>query len=319
MTDQAYEEYEYTVPDGVKKTRIDKLLTDAFEDFSRADFHRAFEAGLVRAEGESIPKNRKVSAGVVITFSMPEVEACELGPIDLNIPVVFEDEHLIVVDKPAGLITHSGAGSPEPTLVHALLHLCRGELSGIGGIERPGIVHRLDRETSGLIVAAKTDKAHRGLTEKFKERDIVKEYLALVMGVPNLLSGSIQKPIERHPLHRHKMRVCGEGEGRFAQTDWRLLGRNEERGYSLLRCRIHTGRTHQIRVHLQSIGHAILGDTTYGFRKSNRLGESPERVLLHSEHLAFQHPITDEALDLRAPIPADMKDLVEHAAPPPRV
>jgi len=310
---------EFVVPEGIKKVRIDKLLTEQFEDYSRADFHRAFDAGLVIADGQLVPKNQKVSEGAVLSFSMPEVEKSVLGPIDLNLSVIYEDEHLVVIDKPVGLVTHAGAGSPEPTLVHGLLHHCKGALSGIGGVERPGIVHRLDRETSGLIVAAKTDKAHRGLAEKFKERDIIKEYVALVMGVPNLLSGTIKKSIERHPTHRHKMRVCGEEEGRFAHTDWQLIGKNEARAYSYLRCRIHTGRTHQIRVHLQSAGHSILGDTTYGFRKSNRLGESPARVLLHSERLAFQHPITDEELDLHAPIPADMKTLAAEAEPPPRI
>ncbi len=300
----------YTVPEGTRKTRADKLLADAFPQHSRSDFHRAFEAALVRLGDEPIAKNRKLSEGDRIEFEMPEVARCEMGPIDMGLSAVFEDEHLVVVDKPSGLVTHPGAGPPEPTLAHGLLFHCQGQLSGIGGVERPGIVHRLDRETSGLIMAAKNDVAHRALSELFQSRSLLKEYLALATGHPELKSGTIRKPIERNPSQRHKMRVCQEGHGREAHTDWKVEGLYEG-GYSLIRCRIHTGRTHQIRVHLRSLGHSILGDTVYGYRALPRLPIAPDRVMLHAAHLAFTHPITGEDLDLEAPLPAGFAPYVD--------
>lgn len=245
-----------------------------------------------------------------MTFEMPEIEKCDMGPIDLKLQAVFEDEHMVVIDKPAGLITHPGAGSPEPTLAHGLHFHCKGQLSGIGGVERPGIVHRLDRDTSGLIVAAKTDLAHRKLSELFQSRSLIKEYLALASGCPELLSGTIRKPIERNPSQRHKMRVCQEGHGREAHTDWKIEARYEG-GYSLFRCRIHTGRTHQIRVHMRSLGHPILGDSVYGYRPLPRLPAVPDRVMLHSARLAFEHPITGEDLDLEAPLPVAFQPFVD--------
>ncbi len=304
------EQRQYTAPEGTKKIRADKLLADAHEEFSRADFHRAFDQSLVKIGEEPISKNYKVRAGDVLTFSMPEVEKCNMGPIDLKLVSIFEDEHIVVIDKPSGLVTHPGAGKPEPTLAHGLLFHCEGQLSGIGGVERPGIVHRLDRDTSGLIMAAKTDVAHRALSELFQTRTIIKEYLALISGYPELKSGSIRKPIERNTTQRHKMRVCYEGHGREAHTDWRVEALFEG-GYSLVRCRIYTGRTHQIRVHMRSIKHSILGDEVYGYRPLSRLPATPDRVLLHSARLAFTHPITGEALDLEAPIPEAFQPFVE--------
>ena len=301
---------EFVAPEGTKKIRADKLLADSCPDHSRSDFHRAFEASLVRLEGQVISKNRKISQGDVLVFEMPEIEECNMDPVDLNLSAVYEDEHMVVIDKPARLITHPGAGAPETTLAHGLLFHCKGQLSGIGGVERPGIVHRLDRDTSGLIVAAKTDVAHRKLAELFHSRSLVKEYLALAAGRPELISGSIRKPIERNPTQRHKMRVCQEGHGREAHTDWKLEELFQG-GYSLLRCRIHTGRTHQIRVHLRSLGYPILGDVVYGYRALPHLPAVPSRVMLHSAHLAFEHPITGESLDLNAPLPEVFAPFVE--------
>lgn len=303
------EKKEYIVPEGTRKTRADKLLADAFSEHSRSDFERAFEAKLVRMDDQPIVKNRKLTDGDVVTFSMPEVEKCDMSPVDLKLVVVYEDEHMLVIDKPSGLVTHPGAGAPETTLAHGLLFHCKGQLSGIGGVERPGIVHRLDRDTSGLIMAAKTDVAHRALSELFQTRTLVKEYLALVAGHPELKSGSIRKAIERNPVHRHKMRICQEGYGREAHTDWRAE-QLFEGGYALVRCRIHTGRTHQIRVHMKSMKHSILGDIVYGFRAMPLLPATPDRVLLHSGRLAFTHPITEEALDLEAALPEAFQPFV---------
>lgn len=305
------ETYEWEVPEGIYKTRIDKLLSDAYPDRSRSDFQRAFDEGLVSVDGKAVAKNRKVSEGAKVVFSMPSIQKLDMGPIDLNLDVVFEDEYMVVVNKPAGMVVHPGAGPSEPTLAHGLLHHCEGQLSGIGGIERPGIVHRLDRETSGLIMAAKTDVAHRALSELFQTRDLVKEYQALGCGKPELLSGVVDRPIERNPNQRHKMRVGFEGKGRAreARTDW-TLEKSFEAGYSLFRCRIHTGRTHQIRVHLKSIGHVILGDRTYGYKDLPRLEKQPERVMLHSCHLEITHPITEQPLVLDAEPPADFKSFL---------
>lgn len=302
------EEFTWVVPEGVYKGRVDKLLSDAFEERSRADFQRAFDADLVLLRGTPIAKNRKVSEGDVLTFSMPSIEKLDMGPIEMDLDIIFEDEHMVVVNKPAGLVVHPGAGPDEPTLAHGLLHHCRGQLSGIGGVERPGIVHRLDRETSGLIMAAKSDVAHRALSELFQSRSLKKEYLALGCGIPELLSGTIERPIERNPNQRHKMRVGHEGRGRAreAKTDWTLV-KSFEQAYSLLRCRIHTGRTHQIRVHLKSIGHVILGDIVYGYRPLPLLESQPERVMLHSCYLKFEHPLTGELLELEAEPPSDFK------------
>ncbi len=301
----------WEVPEGVYKARVDKMLSEAFPDHSRADFQRAFEAGLVLVDGKPIEKKAKLSEGEVVEFSMPTVQKLDMSPIAMDLEIIYEDEHMVVVNKPAGLVVHPGAGPDEPTLAHGLLHHCAGQLSGIGGVERPGIVHRLDRETSGLIMAAKTDVAHRALSELFQSRSLIKEYLALGCGAPELLSGTIERPIERNPNQRHKMRVGFEGRGRAreAKTDWTLVESFAE-GYSLFRCRIHTGRTHQIRVHLKSIGHIILGDLVYGYRKLPMLKKQPERVMLHSCYLKFTHPLTGEEMELEAKPPADFQSFL---------
>lgn len=301
----------WEVPEGVNKSRVDKLLSEAFEQHSRADFQRAFDADLILVDGEPISKKVKLSEGDVVEFSMPSVEKLDMTPVDMDLDVVYEDAFMIVVNKPSGLVVHPGAGPSEPTLAHGLLHHCRGQLSGIGGVERPGIVHRLDRETSGLIMAAKTDVAHRALSELFQSRSLVKEYLALACGVPELMSGTIERPIERNPAQRHKMKVGFEGRGRAreAKTDWSLL-KSYGPSFSLLRCRIHTGRTHQIRVHLKSIGHIILGDTTYGYRPLPLLDKQPGRVMLHSGYLKFTHPLSEKEMVLEAEPPEDFQSFL---------
>lgn len=299
---------EYIVPEGCRKERADKVLSDGFEEHSRSDFHRAFDEKLVTLNGAVIPKNRRVSEGDLIRFSMPIVKSCEMGPVEMPLEIVYEDECMVVVNKRPGVIVHPGAGVDEPTLAHGLLHHCKGQLSGIGGVERPGIVHRLDKETSGLIIAAKTDVAHRALSEQFSQRLLRKEYLAIVSGVPELLSGSIVKNIERHPIHRYKMTTCSDEKGRHSHTDWKVE-KTDDRGFSLIRCRIHTGRTHQIRVHMKFLGHSLLGDKTYGYRELElpNLPHTPPRVMLHSVFLGLAHPLTEEPMELNAPMPEDFK------------
>jgi 23S rRNA pseudouridine1911/1915/1917 synthase len=229
-----------------------------------------------------------------------------LNPVAIPLNVLYEDEHLLAVNKAAGMVVHPGVGTGEDTLVHALLAHCAGGLSGVGGIERPGIVHRLDKGTSGVLLVAKNDAAHRGLSEQFAGRQLRKEYLALVAGVPRLRSGMIERAISRHPVHRERMTV-GEG-GRPARTDWEIVEAFGGRA-ALVRCRIHSGRTHQIRVHLKSIGHPLIGDTTYGWKADPHLPD-PGRVMLHAERIAFLHPVTARPLDLRAPLPADFTNLL---------
>lgn len=301
----------YQVAPGVRSIRADKALAHGYPEHSRVALQRAFDAGLVTLQGRVIKRDQAVTGGDTISFSMPETKPAELKPVDIPLEVLYEDKHLLAVNKTAGMIVHPGAGTGEDTLVHALLAHCEGSLSGVGGVERPGIVHRLDRETSGIILVAKNDKAHRGLAAQFSERTLQKEYVALVAGTPELLSGSIQKAIGRNKQQRHKMAVVEvEQGGKDAHTDWEV---EEKFGKlaALVRCTIHTGRTHQIRVHLKSLGHILLGDEVYGWKPDPRLKRQPERVMLHAEHLIFQHPVTGKTIELRAPLPADFAAMIK--------
>ncbi len=298
---------ELVVAEGARAVRADRVLAAAFPEHSRTALQRAFDAGLVRRGGTVISRDTAVAGGDRLEFVLPGVAPTDLKPADIPLDVLYEDRHLLAVNKASGMIVHPGAATGEDTLVHALLSHCAGTLSGIGGVERPGIVHRLDKETTGVIVVAKTDQAHRALADQFATRTLTKEYVALVSGVPQLLSGTIDRAIGRHPVHRHRMTV-GEG-GKPARTDWE---RAETFGdlAALVRCRIFTGRTHQIRVHLKSLGHPILGDALYGWKPEPRLKEQPARVMLHAEHLVLMHPATGRELDLRAPLPEDFSKLI---------
>ncbi|HEY8994933.1 MAG TPA: RluA family pseudouridine synthase [Lacunisphaera sp.] len=296
----------YTIPEGQRRERADKVLAHAFPEHSRAAFQRALEAGLVKVDGKVISQADEVRTGQTIEFSFPEVVAAEVKPVDIPLDVIFEDKHLIVLNKSAGMVVHPGVGTGEDTMVHALLAHCAGELSGIGGVERPGIVHRLDKETTGLLVVAKNDAAHRALADQFASRTLRKEYVALVAGVPKADSGTIDRSIARHPVHRHRM-TTGEG-GRPSRTDWTVEKKFGELA-ALVRCRIHTGRTHQIRVHMKSIGHPVLGDETYGWKQNPAL-PVPPRVMLHAEHLVFSHPVSAKVMDLTAPLPKDFKQML---------
>jgi 23S rRNA pseudouridine1911/1915/1917 synthase len=312
----------YAVPAG-PRCRADKAMSRAFPEQSRTAWQRAFEAGLVFRAGKVLGQKEYVHEGDEITYSFPATVPSELTARDIPLEILFEDQHLLVINKASGMVVHPGAGTRDDTLVHALLAHCAGELSGVGGVERPGIVHRLDRETSGAMVVAKNDAAHRKLADQFAQRTVQKEYLALVSGVPPLLSGSIRKPIGRNPHQRHKMTAfeigqgwnaesegadadepqAGGGKSREAHTDW---VREEKFGLkaALLRCILHTGRTHQIRVHLKSIGHILLGDAIYGFKPHASLPDIP-RVMLHAERLRFLHPVTGKTMDVHAPLPKD--------------
>jgi len=298
----------YTVPEGGRRLRADKALAVAFPEHSRTALQRAFDAKRVTLRGAAITRDYAVVAGDVLEFSFPDVVPMELKAANIALDVLFEDKHMLAINKASGMVVHPGAATGEDTLVHALLGHCADTLSGIGGVERPGIVHRLDKETTGVMVVAKTDKAHRALADQFATRSLKKEYVALVAGVPQLLSGTIDKAIARHPTHRHRMTV-GEG-GKVARTSWERVEAFGDLA-ALLRCQIFTGRTHQIRVHLKTLGYPILGDALYGWKAHARLPLLPERILLHAEHLVLTHPISGKELDLRAPLPKDFTTMVK--------
>ncbi len=297
----------HTVPEDVRSARADKALATAFPEHSRVAFQRSFDSGLVVLRGKPIERSATVHAGDVLQFSFADVVSNELRAVKIKLDVIYEDKALLAVNKPAGMVVHPGAGTREDTLVHALLAHCAGSLSGIGGVERPGIVHRIDRETSGVIIVAKTDIAHRELARQFAARTVVKEYLALVSGVPRLLSGTIHKAIGRNVRHRHKMAVVEEGHGgRASWTDWAVVEKYGDLA-ALVTCTLHTGRTHQIRVHLSSMGHPLLGDSAYGWKENSRIRSQPKRVMLHAARLCVVHPVTGKVLDLKAPLPADFR------------
>ncbi len=294
---------EFSVPAGAKAGRADKIFAAEFDDVSRVRLQRAFDAGQVSFDGQIIDKRFKVNRAGLLRAVLEEPNTGE-GPKAVAIPldVIYEDASIIVVNKAPGMITHPGSGTGDDTLVHALLHHCGGELSSVGAPDRPGIVHRLDKETSGLIVVAKNDRAHHKLAAAFSERETYKRYTALVMGAPKISKGSIREPIGRHPVMRTRMAVVFSGKE--AHTDWAVVQRFGDRA-ALVSCVIHTGRTHQIRVHMSSIKHPLLGDTTYGF-KPNRLKDvKVPRVMLHSTELRIQHPDRDELMQFEAPLPAD--------------
>lgn len=295
---------ECAVPDGITPTRADKLFAAACGSVSRARLQQAFSEGQVTFEGQVIEQSRKIATPGILRAVLNDPDP-EDGPSPTDIPlaIVHEDDALLVVDKPPGMVTHPGSGTGEDTLVHALLHHCGDRLSPVGAPDRPGIVHRLDKETSGLIVVAKTEQAHHHLAKAFGDGSTYKRYLALVSGVPGELSGTCRGAIARHPVHRTRMAVVPSG--RTARTDWTM-----ERSFggraALLSCILHSGRTHQIRVHLSALGHPVLGDTTYGFRPNRLPGIEAPRVLLHAAELRVPHP-DGGMLELEAPLPEDMQ------------
>lgn len=297
---------DYIIPPGTRRDRIDKVLARAFPEHSRGAIQRALDAGLVVRGERVLEQNDHVAAGETISFSFPDTTPAVLRAVEIPLDVIYEDQHLIVINKAAGMVVHPGNNTGEDTLVHALLAHCAGSLSGIGGVERPGIVHRIDKETTGLLVVAKHDAAHRALADQFASRTLTKEYVALITGVPKTKSGTIDRAISRHPVHRHRMTV-GEG-GRPSRTDWTVEKTFGDHA-ALVRCRIFTGRTHQIRVHLKSLGHPLLGDHTYGWKHVEGM-PMVERVMLHAEHLVFTHPVSGKVMDLNAPLPKDFSALV---------
>ena len=302
-------EQTFIVPEESTPDRADKILALHYPEVSRSAIQRFIESGKVRRKnGDKLEPKKKLHPGEVLLVDLSPEPIPGLRPVDLPIGILYEDENLVVVDKPSGMVVHPGEGTGEDTLVHALLHHCDGKLSSVGSPDRPGIVHRLDKDTSGVMVVAKTDPVHHALVKQFADRQTGKEYLALVSGIPREKSGSVTLPIGRHPTIRVKMAVVENGKP--AHTDWEIIESFGDLG-SLLRCRIHTGRTHQIRVHLSSLGHPVVGDETYGFKPARSKVPSPPRVLLHAEKLSFIHPASGESMTVEAPVPADFSNYVE--------
>ena len=292
---------ELTVPPAAAGHRLDRFLADALAHLSRSRVQALIRQGHVRLNRRPAGKpSESLHAADIVSWEEPPVADTAVVAEALDLSILHEDEDLIVLDKAPGMVTHPAPGHDAGTLVNALLAHCP-TLSGIGGERRPGIVHRLDKDTSGCLVVAKNDFAHRALSEQFAARTTVKRYLSLVRGVPRPVSGTIDKPIGRHPVHRKRMAVVAPPHGREARTDYRVrqvLAQGAQ-AVSLVECRLHTGRTHQIRVHLKHLGYPILGDTLYGGP-----GTAP-RPMLHAWTLGFTHPRTGAPLEFRALLPAD--------------
>jgi len=292
--------------------RLDRALAAAVPTLSRERLKALIRTGAVEAQGTAVRDPAfKVKGSEALSIAVPEPAPAHNEPQDIPLAIVFEDEHLLVVDKPAGLVVHPAAGNLDGTLVNALLHHCAGRLSGIGGIARPGIVHRIDKDTSGLLVVAKTDVAHEGLAKQFAAHSIDRRYLAIVNGVPKAGEGTVDAPLARSATNRKKIAIVEGNRGKRAVTRWRRLELLREA--ALVECRLETGRTHQVRVHMASIGHPLLGDPVYG-----RTGKTHGKLLkelgfdrqaLHAAELGFIHPVTKHRLSFSSPMPPDMQEL----------
>ena len=293
--------------------RLDRALADAIPTLSRERLKALIRSGALESLGSAAVRDPavKVRGSEAFLLTVPEPAPAHNEPQDIPLRIVFEDEHLLVVDKPAGLVVHPAAGNPDGTLVNALLHHCGGSLSGIGGVARPGIVHRIDKDTSGLLVVAKTDVAHEGLAKQFAAHSIERRYLAIVSGVPKIAEGTVDAPLARSSTNRKKISIVEGSRGKRAVTHWRRV--EILRDAALVECRLETGRTHQVRVHMASIGHPLLGDPVYGrFRKnSSELLKklSFHRQALHAAELGFIHPVTKHRLSFASGMPADMQEL----------
>lgn len=294
-------------------TRLDQYLAAQLPELSRARIQALIKEGEITVNGKSTKAKTPVERNMRIEVNIPEPEPAEAQPQDIPISVLFEDKHVIVIDKESGMVVHPAAGNPDGTLVNAVLFHC-GDLSGIGGVERPGIVHRLDKDTSGCIVVAKNDQAHLSLTTQFAERDTGKIYLAVVQGCPKEPKGTVFTNIGRHPVNRLKMAVVNPGSGKPAITDWEVLHYDAATDSSLVMCTLHTGRTHQIRVHMLHLGHPLICDPIYAHPQRQKA--RPGRLMLHAWRLAFNHPADGRRIAIQSPIPAEYTPwLIGHELP----
>jgi 23S rRNA pseudouridine1911/1915/1917 synthase len=292
--------------------RLDRALAATVPTLSRERLKTLIRSGAVQARGQAVrDPSTKVRGDETLSVAVPEPRPAHNVPQDIPLEIVFEDEHLLIVDKPAGLVVHPAAGNADGTLVNALLHHCAGQLSGIGGVARPGIVHRIDKDTSGLLLVAKTDVAHEGLAKQFAAHSIDRRYRAIVSGVPKASHGMVDAPLARSATNRKKIAIVEGQRGKRAVTHWKRL--DVLKDAALVECRLETGRTHQVRVHMASIGHPLIGDPVYG-----RSGKTHGKLLkelgfhrqaLHAAELGFTHPVTGRRLSFSSAMPPDMQEL----------
>jgi 23S rRNA pseudouridine1911/1915/1917 synthase len=298
-----------TVTQSLPLERLDVFLKGQLPQVSRGFLQSLIEDGDILVNGKAVKPTHSPRAGDVIEINWPEPEPCRAEPEAMKLDILFEDEQIVVVNKAPGLVVHPAAGHHGGTLVNGLLHHCKGQLSGIGGVARPGIVHRLDMDTSGCIIVAKTNEAHLSLAAQFEERRTTKIYRAIACGEVAQAKGEIQVGIARHPVHRKRMAATESASARDAWTSYEIVERLN--GATLLECRLHTGRTHQIRVHFQYIGHPLVGDNVYGAKQNARLKTltryAAPRQMLHAWKLGLLHPTTQKPMNFEAPFPADFK------------
>ena len=301
----------FTIEQSRPTERLDSFLSARFPEMSRGAIQRLMEAGHIRVDGREIKPTHKPRAGEVVSIVWPEARPAEARPEEIPLRVLFEDKDLLVLNKAPGIVVHPAAGHDAGTLVNALLHHCAGELSGIGGVARPGIVHRLDKDTSGCLVVAKNDAAHVKIAGQFAGRDVLKIYDAILCGELTPARGNVRASIARHPEQRKRMAVVKGG--REAWTSYEVT--EALRSATLVAAQLHTGRTHQIRVHFQHLGFPLVGDETYGKRQNARLREltnyAAPRQMLHARKLAFTHPRTNKVMEFEAPWPEDFSQAVK--------
>lgn len=320
--------FNYTVDENGLGKRADKYLSDVSE-LTRSRLQALISEGVVELNGEILKTaSRKLELNDILTVRVPDAVPATQGAEDIPLKVIYEDDDLLVIDKPAGLVVHPGAGNSSGTLVNALLFHCGDSLSGIGGVERPGIVHRLDKDTSGLMLVAKNDYAHQHLASQLADRSLSRVYLALVLGVPTPLKGTVDRPIGRERQNRMKMSVVGDAK-RDARTHYRVM-KTYGTALSLVECKLESGRTHQIRVHMQALGYPLIGDPLYGAQPTaiksalkNRLNNEAdnaeiidkilnfERQFLHAYQIEFIHPVTEEGMFFEVEIPDDMSNILK--------
>lgn len=300
-----------TVEQSLPMERLDTFLRSQFPAVSRGTIQRLIDQGHIRVNGRVVKPTHHPRAGDQVEVHWPEAKSAEARPENIPLEILFEDQNLLVINKPPGMVVHPGAGHDQHTVVNAVLFHCQGQLSGIGGVARPGIVHRLDKDTSGCLVIAKNDPTHLGLADQFATRGVTKIYQALVCGRMSQASGQIRAAIARHSTHRKRMAVT-TGEGREALTSFSVVEQFEHATW--IEVRLHTGRTHQIRVHFQHVGHPLVGDHVYGMRTNIRLteltGYTAPRQMLHAWRLSFTDPIAGNRLKLEAPLPSDFQEAV---------
>ena len=305
--------------------RLDKFLTSRLPDFSRNRLQGLIDDGSISESGKPVSTaSAKIKAGQEYTILVPEAAPSHIIPQDMPIDIIYEDDHMLVINKPAGLTVHPAPGHPDMTLVNALLAHCGATLSGIGGVARPGIVHRIDKDTSGLLVVAKHDAAHAALSAQLADRSLGRSYSALVWGIPKLKNGTVNAPIGRSPINRQKQAVLKNGGGKDATTHYKTLDTFHDK-FALVECNLETGRTHQIRVHMLHLGHPLVGDPVYGQTTESRLKGGGykhisdeahaalmafERQALHARELHLIHPQTGEKMSFTCPLPADMQALI---------